>query len=454
MGELRPFCALYLGRYRRSRIGYQAPLIQNANPVPGHYVVQFRDARSGLDAEVRGLGGRETGRYNLIPAITAELPAAALEALRKNPNVAFVEQDAVIELSADKSAPNNTTPGNIVSDLWGLDVIDRNPQCRTNQKYGYSNTGSSTSIYIIDASVDGNHAEFTTGTGSSRVRRPQDLIQQLETFIINTYGYDTPYNLDPNCGTYSSLAANHGNAVASLAAGKTYGTAIEARIVSAQAFSCWGASTLAIVNKALEWIPTDSGYTGGPRVVNLSFEFWSYQSGSSSMTQLINALSTQHNITVVAAAGNHGGNVNWTVPASSAGAITVGAIAKTPSAGGEQIWSHSGYGGKVDLYAPGQYVQSAHGTPPLYRSGDVGTSLYIQCYNTDPEDGYQDSCTSGTSFSAPLVAGLAAVYLHANPSASPTQVQAYLESSSAYTVTDPDGFTRKVVNVNSGGTCN
>ncbi len=73
--------------------------------------------------------------------------------------------------------------------------------------------------------------------------------------------------------------------------------------------------------------------------------------------------------------------------------INVGATDDT-----DTRWSFSNYGSCVDLYAPGVNIQGA-----MYYS-DTATIL-----------------ATGTSMSCPLVSGVAALYLQANPAALPAQ---------------------------------
>jgi hypothetical protein len=137
----------------------------------------------------------------------------------------------------------------------------------------------------------------------------------------------------------------------------------------------------------------------GAKVINISF---GGSSGSSTEAAAINyALS--HGVVVVAAgnSGNStGGDVNY--PAAYPGVISCGAVDQTNT-----VASFSSTGPQLDLAAPG--VNIVTWDPP------AGGSMFASW--------------SGTSFSSPLVAGVAALILSVNPSLTNTQVTGILEQT-------------------------
>src|SRR5687767_14237963 len=87
-------------------------------PVADRWIVVFRsDALLPPDVAdqlVRQHGGRVTHRYQrVLRGFAAELPAPAVAALRRNPLVAYIEEDQ--EMAIVGSQPGAT---------WGLDRID------------------------------------------------------------------------------------------------------------------------------------------------------------------------------------------------------------------------------------------------------------------------------------------------------------------------------------------
>lgn len=112
-------------------------------------------------------------------------------------------------------------------------------------------------------------------------------------------------------------------------------------------------------------------------------------------------------VTVVISAGNHPTDP---IPACDAPpAHITEAIVVAASTRFDTHASFSNFGSCVDLFAPGDDVVVA-----TYFAG-FGGGLESSTFQTD-----------GTSFSAPLVAGLAAMCLLTNPTSSPAQVEAFI----------------------------
>jgi subtilisin family serine protease len=185
----------------------------------------------------------------------------------------------------------------------------------------------------------------------------------------------------------------HGTHVAGTAGGTEYGVAKAVTLVTVRVFGCTGSVAWSVVIAAVDWITANAQK---PAVANMSL-------GGSYAQALNDAVTASIATGVVYAisAGNSTRDACLQSPASTPDAITVGATDINDFAA-----SFSNFGPCLDLYAPGVDVLSA------------GNGC--------------DNCTqvfSGTSMSAPHVAGAAALILSANPFWSSQQVASAMTGS-------------------------
>jgi serine protease AprX len=243
---------------------------------------------------------------------------------------------------------------------------------------------------------------------------------------------------------FSSLAPNatgdqlgHGTMVATLAAGAGTpllglfkGAAPTSPLVDVRVTDSQGQALTSDIVAAIDWIIANKS-TYNIKVANFSL------AGRSATSILFDPLNKAveklwlSGVTVVAAAGNNGssGPVDIASPANDPFVITVGAtdINKTTDSADDQRASWSAYGhtadgfAKPDLAAPGRWmigaVPSGSG---LLSSFSLRTVL----------SGYM--WMSGTSFSAPVVAGAAAQILARRPDFRPDQVKGALMVSATF----------------------
>lgn len=261
---------------------------------------------------------------------------------------------------------------------WGLDRIDQRDR-PLDSTYTYNTDASNVHVYIIDTGVRTSHNEFSGRMGNG----------------IDTVDNDN----DPNdCN-------GHGTHVAGTVAGTVYGVAKGATVHGVRVLSCSGSGTNAGVIDGVEWVTNNHI---SPAVANMSL-------GGGASSALDNAVNASINagVTYAVAAGNDNRNACNYSPARVANAITVGS---TTSSDGRS--SFSNYGNCVNVFAPGSSITAA-----WYTSNSATNTI------------------SGTSMASPHVAGVAALYLADNPSASPAQVKNAIESTAS---------TGKISNVGSG----
>lgn len=192
----------------------------------------------------------------------------------------------------------------------------------------------------------------------------------------------------------------HGTFVAGIIAGEATGVARSAKVVVAQGFCCGPAGPFqtpaqqrASVVKALDWI---DAHARPPAVVNLSL---SYPERVPTVDAAVKRLLAR-GITVVAAAGNDGGNACQGSPAPVLGVIVVAASTQD-----DRPDPVTNLGRCVNLFAPGHDVTSLRGT--------------------DPEP-YEYTGSGATSWAAPYVSGAVALYLSLHPKATVEQVREWV----------------------------
>ncbi|PYS73961.1 MAG: serine protease [Acidobacteria bacterium] len=188
----------------------------------------------------------------------------------------------------------------------------------------------------------------------------------------------------------------HGTHVSGTVGGSTYGVAKSALLRGVRVLDCNGSGSTSGVIAGVDWVRVNRI---DPAVANMSL-------GGGASTALDNAVNNLSNsgVTIAVAAGNSNAN------ACTANAITVGSTTSTDARS-----SFSNFGTCLDLFAPGSSILSS-----WYTSNTATATL------------------SGTSMASPHVAGVAALYKQANPSASPTTIRnAIVNNATANVVTNP-----------------
>ncbi len=341
--------------------------------IPDAYIVVFKpvtsvaSAMSTSRARIESLGGIITFTYTAaLQGYAAILPAKALEEARANPLVDYVIADGVVTIDDDLEvgAAAITTQNNAT---WGLDRIDqRNLPLTT--KYKYNTTAPTVHVYVIDTGIYTEHSQF-----GGRADKPFDAVPPPD---------------DEN----GNDCHGHGTHVAGTIGGTKYGVAKQVKLHAVRVLDCFGYGLFSQVIAGVDWVTLNHL---SPAVANMSLAGAAHLALNTAVVNSINS-----GVVYVVAAGNVNANACNYSPAQVPAAITVGATEKSDARA-----YYSNKGSCLDLFAPGGDGTTAGGIKSAWIGSTTATNVI-----------------SGTSMASPHVAGVAALYLAHNPSATPAQV--------------------------------
>ncbi|HEY0142357.1 MAG TPA: S8 family serine peptidase [Thermoanaerobaculia bacterium] len=418
-----------------------------------------------------------------------ELPEGRARALARHPLVEQVEEDEEIELAAPlapfdfastlarggpervKSEWNNCGWAgsyylcNFADDTyWHLDRIDNSGLIYPYKAYAYVSTGANVRAYVVDTGVWYDHQEFGQSPRQVGVDTGNPATTDAANMMVDPDLDDAPrpgeepsvaqdYTpADYPCGAYQYTNASHGTAVASVLAGKYTGVAKDAKIIPVKIFNCAGQGSKLAMARGLDWIrqdmarhSTQRGVVSMSTFINVPTEGSHLCEAGDENAPLVNCVSAVEsainqliaaNVPVVVSANNQSNGNCSTSPArlgygnesavpSFHRTITVGGtMALSTNNYADQRWTctltpggctgyplsgrGSNYGPCVSIYAPAYNIRVAGGTGPTsYRPAGQNSS--------------------GTSFSAPIVAGLIARLLSTPAYSTLTPHQLWLE---------------------------
>jgi subtilisin family serine protease len=259
---------------------------------------------------------------------------------------------------------------------WGLDRVDQ-VNLPLDKRFSYPSGGASNvTVYVTDTGIKTSIADF-----EGRASVGADFIED---------------------GQNGQDCSGHGTHVAGTVGSKTYGVAKKAKLVSVRMLGtgCGSSGPDSAGVKAIEWITANAKK---PAVVNASWTFDTADIGNDAIAGMIGS-----GVQMAVASGNSSTNACSTGPAKIPALITVNATSSNDARA-----SFSNYGSCTDIFAPGDNITS------LGLGGGAATM-------------------SGTSMATPHVAGVAALYLSATPSASPQALRdALVNGATSGKVTNP-----------------
>jgi len=338
------------------------------------------------------IGGTVLSQFHIINGVEAVIPTILEPVLDALPGIT-VTPDASVSVQSTTESTGPHTP----SDAFL-------PQTGATQLAANGDTGQGVTVAVLDTGID-NLPDF-----SGRLAGGVDLTGGNDPFQ-DSYGH----------GTFvAGLIA--GNGVSSN--GQYSGEAPGARLVSIKVAGADGTTHLSTLILGLQWaVDHQSAY--GIKVLNISLGYQTDQSTiSNPLDQAVEA-TWNSGITVVTSAGN-AGPFNGTIlsPGDDPLVITVGALddMAADSVPDDEMTNFSSIGPTN----PDGWIK-----PDLVTSGRSVVSLAAPgstIYNNNPSAlvGTANFVGSGTSFSAAITSGAAALVLADSPGLTPNQVKARL----------------------------
>lgn len=344
-------------------------------------------------------------RYHVLPLVSVTATKAQLLEISRLPEVRAIYGNRTLKLLGE--------PGN---GLTGTARVKTDAEL-TAANGGQSVIGRDVTVAVLDTGLDGTHGDL-----AGRVVKNVKLVGALSLGVSFTY----PLSVEglPN----TDLVSGHGTFVGGVVAGngsrsggRYSGVAPGAKLVGLSA----GDATLLSVIEGFDYILW-KGPELGIRVVNCSFSADTLYDPNDPVNVATRML-TQQGVNVVFSAGNNGPSMDTLNPyAMAPWVISVGA---TDEEGRLADFSSRGSFNKLSgpsLVAPGVNVVSLRasgvsltGLLNLGLGGDLSRLGLLDILNY--------TVGSGTSFSAPQVAGTIALMLDVNPSLTPAQVRDILQ---------------------------
>lgn len=351
--------AVFFSSPVRSQSDKKSKIRKNANRIENSYIVV-------LNEDVVG----ERGRNSIAPYIATELAGThrgkLMHVYQHALNgfaVEMTEEDAEL-LSMDFRVQYVEEDGVVT-----LDATQSNPPWgldRIDQRnrplnaiYTFNWTGAGVTAYVIDTGIRTAHTQFGGRAAN----------------VFDAFGGN-----GQDCN-------GHGTHVAGTIGGSTFGVAKSVQLRGVRVLNCSGSGSNSGVIAGVDFVRNNHAAAA---VANMSL-------GGGASSALDTAVNNLHNanVTIAVAAGNSNANACNSSPARATNAVTVGSTTTTDARS-----SFSNFGSCLDLFAPGSGILSAWAT-----SNTATATL------------------SGTSMASPHVAGVAALYKQANPSASSTTIR-------------------------------
>jgi serine protease AprX len=357
-------------------------------------------------AELQAIGIRGGTRFRALPMVVISGTPEQIFQISRLRTVRYVSGHRTLEWSADDSRT-----------LTGLRRVSSDADI-TGHNHGMPVGGNGVNVAVIDTGIDSTHADL-----SGRVLRN---IKLADLQGMSPVGFNYPVNVENLSST--DMANGHGTFVGGIIAGsgarssgKYKGFAPKSRLIGLSA----GDASLFSVLAGFDYLLAHPDLS--VRVVNCSFSSNTrYQEDDP--VNVATKMLVQRGVNVVFSAGNTGPGLYTLNPyAQAPWVISVGAVDNSGKLA--NFSSRGAFGSRTNrptLVAPGVSIVSLRAANTNLNGIEGGAALTDAQQLSLTEAPYYTT-SSGTSFSAPMVAGTIALMLEANPNLTPAQVRDILQ---------------------------
>ena len=334
-------------------------------------------------------------RFHHIPIISGTVETELLDELLEVKGVVFLTLNGEVQIALDNAI--------------GIHHVD------TVWDFGY--TGEGITIAIIDTGIDPLHVGLNDFDDDATTADPKVIgfYDALDESGDDGSGETEPYDDQghgSHCAGISSGTGSIGDKPVGSGETPYRGVAPGSSLVGVKVLDSGGSGSFAEVMKGMEWtidnqekynIRAASMSLGGVWLVELT------QEQEERITHLANEM-VAAGISLMIAAGNSGGYGTIGTPGAAKDVITVGSTEDSK---------------ELAVYSSKGPTHEGQIKPNVAAIGSAVMSVEANSGN-----GY--ASYSGTSMATPMVAGMAALLLQANPDLQPLMVRSILESTAEY----------------------
>ncbi|WP_022794977.1 S8 family peptidase [Marinococcus halotolerans] len=275
----------------------------------GEYLVGFETGvGENRQTDIASRIGSVEHEFQYMNVLEMNIPSKAVQALENNPNVAFVEKNKDVEISAEYIP-------------WGVDYVE----APSIQETGI--TGQGADVAVLDTGISDNHFDLTVTGGES-------FISYEPSPFEDGNGHGTHV-----AGTIAALDNGSG----------LIGVANNTQLHAVKVLDSSGSGSLSTIIKGIEW-----SISNDMDIVNMSL---GTASGAESL-EMASDNAEEEGIFMVGAAGNSGTDgANNTIgyPARYDSVMAIGSIDRY-----EDRSSFSSVGEELEVMAPGSSITSTY----------------------------------------------------------------------------------------------